>query len=155
VGADGTLLSGVKGSLLAADSGRFRLENAAGTLVCDGRTLWQYVPANKQVIVKDASGAGEAGGLLLRFLQARMLRAEPGRIGSLRILLDPGSVDQDLDSLILNVNAETLSILSMETQDPAGNRIIYTVKSLRYDVHPNPNDFVFRVPAGVEVIDMR
>ena len=154
-GSDGEPMPPGKGSLQVADSGRFRLESASGVVVCDGAILRQYFPANKQVIVKQASEAGAAGGILLRFLQARPVNARRGQGGSLRIVLDPGSVGENLDSLILTVEADKPSIRSVETQDPAGNRVTYLVKSLRYDTHPNNKTFTFQPPAGVETVDMR
>ena len=154
-GSDGEAMASSKGSLSVADSGRFRLESSSAMVVCDGKTLWQYFPGNKQVIVKPASEAGAAGGILLRFLQAKPLRAEREHGGSLRLILDPGSVGESLDSLILTVDSDKSIIRSVETQDPAGNRITYLVKSLRYDTHSNNKTFTFQVPRGVETVDMR
>jgi len=154
-GADGNLMPASKGTLTAADSGRFRLQHAQGTVVCDGKTVWQYFPSTKQVVIKDAADAGEAGGVLLRFLQARALRAEAVRGGLLRVVLDPSSVGESLDSLIVTVSPSEVSARRVQTQDPAGNRVEYALKSLRYDARPGRNAFVFKLPAGVEVIDMR
>ena len=154
-GSDGETMHSGKGSLLAADSGRFRLEYAGSSVVCDGATLWQYFPANRQVILKQASEAGTAGGILMRFLQAKPLRAERTHDGFLRILLDPASVGESLDSLIVTVDADKPAIRSVETQDPAGNRVAYLVKSLRYDIYPANKAFTFQVPTGVETVDMR
>ncbi|MCD6025385.1 MAG: outer rane lipoprotein carrier protein LolA [Fibrobacteria bacterium] len=154
-GADGNLMPAAKGSLTAADSGRFRLQHAQGTVVSDGRTVWQYFPSTKQVVIKDAADAGEAGGVLLRFLQARALRAAPRPGGLLRVVLDPASVGESLDSLVVTLSPAESSVRRVLTQDPAGNRVEYTLKSLRYDARPGRNAFVFKLPAGVEVIDMR
>ena len=153
-GADGNPLPVSKGSLLAADSGRFRLQHAQGTVVSDGKTVWQYFPSTKQLVIKDAADAGEAGGVLLRFLQARALKADK-RAGQLRVVLDPASVGESLDSLILTLAADNASVKKVETLDPAGNRVEYQLKSMRYDVRPDRSTFVLKKPAGVEVLDMR
>ncbi len=155
VGADGEFLPGNKGSLVSADSGRFRLEHAQGVVVCDGKTLWQYVPENKQVLLRDASDAGSAGGVLLRFLQAKPLRAVRQGAGLLRVVLDPASVGENLDSLILTIDDVKSVVREVDSQDPAGNRVLYAVKSLRYDENPRPGLFVFKAPKGVEIVDMR
>jgi outer membrane lipoprotein carrier protein len=154
-GADGNPMPAAKGSLTAADSGRFRLQHAQGTVVSDGKTVWQYFPSTKQVVIKDAADAGEAGGVLLRFLQARALRAESRPGGLLRVVLDPSSVGESLDSLVVTLSPAESSVRRVLTQDPAGNRVEYALKSLRYDARPGRNAFVFKLPAGVEVIDMR
>jgi hypothetical protein len=54
MGADGSWLPPAKGSLVTADSGRFRLRHAQGTVVCDGVTLWQHFPSTKQVVIRPA-----------------------------------------------------------------------------------------------------
>jgi outer membrane lipoprotein-sorting protein len=153
-GADGNPLPPAKGSLLAADSGRFRLQHAQGTVISDGKTVWQYFPSTKQVVIKDAADAGEAGGVLLRFLQARAVKADK-RGGQLRVALDPASVGESLDSLVLTLAADGASVKKVETQDPAGNRVEYLLKSTRYDVKPARGTFVFKKPADVETLDMR
>jgi hypothetical protein len=154
-GADGNPMPASKGSLTGADSGRFRLQHAQGTVVCDGKTVWQYFPGTKQVVIKDAADAGEAGGVLLRFMQARALRAEAVKGGLLRVVLDPSSVGESLDSLVVLVSPKESAVRRVQTQDPAGNRVEYALKSLRYDARPGRSAFTFKLPAGVEVIDMR
>jgi outer membrane lipoprotein carrier protein len=155
IGSDGEPLPAVRGSLLVADSGRFRLEYPGGTVVCDGKTLWQYIPSHKQVIVKDASESGGMGGVLLRFLEAKVIKSERQTDGLLRIFMDPGGTGQNLDSLLITVNPDNSAIRSVETQDPAGNRVIYIVKSLRYGVSMKRGEFMFQAPSGMETVDMR
>jgi outer membrane lipoprotein-sorting protein len=163
LGADGNPMPPVRGTLVAADSGRFRLTHAQGVVVSDGHTVWQHFPATKQVVIRSAkaeeAGAGGAGGILLRFLQARAVDAAtvssgPGA-GGLRVVLDPASVGESLDSLIVLLSADGGAVRGVETQDPAGNRVSYAVSSLRYDARPGRATFEFKVPAGAEVVDMR
>jgi outer membrane lipoprotein-sorting protein len=157
-GADGNPMPPVKGTLVTADSGRFRLQHAQGIVVCDGETVWQYFPSTKQVVLRSAaeSGAGGAGGVLLRFLQARAVRAEKlAKEGGLRVALDPASVGESLDSLVLTLSADGKTVRRVETLDPAANRVTYVVTSLRYDARPGRAAFTFKVPAGVETVDMR
>lgn len=155
-GADGNLMPPVKGTLVTADSGRFRLQHAQGTVVCDGVTLWQYFPSTRQVVIRPAAQANGAGGVLLRFLQARAIKAEhAGRDGALRVVLDPASVGESLDSLVLTLSSDGAVVRRVETQDPAGNRVTYVLTSLRYDARPGRAAFTFKVPAGAETVDMR
>ena len=155
LGADGEPLPEMKGSLLVADSGCFRLEFSQGVVVSDGKILWQYFPANKQVIVKEASDAGPVGGILIRFLQARPMKAKQQNDGTLRVALDPASVGESLDSLILILDSEKSSVREVETLDPADGRTHYNVKSLRFGVAVKSRDFTFQAPRGVETVDMR
>jgi outer membrane lipoprotein-sorting protein len=161
LGADGNLMPASKGTMVTADSGRFRLNHAQGTVVSDGVTLWQYFPSTKQVVIRPAADAAGAGGVLLRFLQARAVKA--ARMNEvagkpLRVVLDPASVGENLDSLVLILAQDGGTnplVKSVETQDPAGNRVTYTLTSLRYDARPGRATFMFKTPAGAEVIDMR
>jgi outer membrane lipoprotein-sorting protein len=153
MGADGEPLPPSKGSLLVADSGRFRLEHAGGTVVCDGKALRQYTPSTKQVIIRDAADAGGADGILLRFLDARPVNASHLKKG-LRVVLDPTATKENLDSLIVTLDPGN-AIRSVETQDGAGNRVTYVVKSLRYGVHISTRDFTLQPPPGTETVDMR
>lgn len=124
-------------------------------MVCNGKTLWQYIPSHNQVIVKDASESGDMGGVLPRFLEAKAVKSERQPDGSLRIVLDPVGVGRNLDSLIITVNPDKYMIRSVETQDPVGNRTIYIVKLLRYGVSMKSREFTFQPPSGVETVDMR
>jgi outer membrane lipoprotein-sorting protein len=154
MGADGSLMPAVKGTMVMADSGRFRLRHAQGTVVSDGTTLWQHFPSTRQVVIRPGAEAGGAGGVLLRFLQARAVKAD--RVaGALRIVLDPASVGETLDSLVLTLSPDAATVRRVETQDPGGNRVEYTLTSLRYDARPGSAAFTFKIPAGAEVIDMR
>lgn len=160
MGADGAWTLPAQGSLVTADSGRFRLKHAQGLVVSDGKTLWQHFPSTKQVVIRtvpprgNASGGG-AGGVLLRFLQARAVAAGRVQGGSLRVVLDPSSVGENLDSLVLTLSPDAAKVRKVETQDPAGNRAEYTVSSLRYDGRPGRNTFTFKVPDDADVVDMR
>lgn len=156
MGADGSWTVPTQGSLVTADSGRFRLKHAQGVVISDGATLWQHFPSTGQVVIRRASrdNGGAAGGVLLRFLQARAVAAS--RVsGALRIVLDPASVGENLDSLVLTLSPDATKVRRVETQDPAGNRAEYTVSSLRYDGRPGRATFTFKVPDGAEVVDMR
>ena len=156
MGADGAWTAPAQGDLVTADSGRFRLKYAQGVVVSDGKTLWQHFPATGQVVIRPAAsaGSGGAGGVLLRFLQARAVAAARVQ-GALRIVLDPASVGENLDSLVLTLSPDAGTVRKVETQDPAGNRAEYTVSSLRHDVRPRRGAFTFKIPDDVEVVDMR
>ena len=154
LGADGSPMPAVKGSLVTADSGRFRLEHAQGVVVSDGATLWQYAPSTGQVILRPAAAAGGAGGVLRRFLDARAVKAEPAG-NDLRVALDPASVGESLDSLVITVTRDGSAARRVETQDPAGHRVTYELTSVRYDARPAREAFTFRPPADAEIVDMR
>jgi outer membrane lipoprotein-sorting protein len=145
----------VRGSLIADGLGRFRLEHGEGVVVSDGETLWQYSEATRQVVIRDAAHAGRAGNVLLRFLNARPMAASRTGDGILRVVVDPESVGESLDSLVITLSGDGKTVRSVETEDPAGNRVEYRVLSLRHDALLAEGTFRFTAPRGAETVDMR
>ncbi len=156
-GPDGGALPKTQGALWIADSGRFRVEHAGNVVVCDGRTLWQYVPANRQVIIKNAPDAapGAESGMLLRFLGARPLAAERAGRGLLRVTLDPKAAEDNLDSLHVLLGTQPPALRRVETVDVTGARTEYEILACDYAARPRPDEFTFTPPSGVETVDMR
>ena len=154
-GPDGETGPYWKGTLLAADSGRFRLEQKRGDMVSNGRVLWQYAPENNQVIVRNAPAvppSGAVGAALPNWLSAQPLRAVRTPEG-LRVALDPTKAE--LDSLWVVLDAKNSSLRGVETVDAAGNRVEYRVLGLKFESAIRSKDFTFDIPKGTEVVDMR
>ena len=154
-GSDGEIGPWWKGTLLAADSGRFRLEQKRGAMVSNGRVLWQYAPENNQVIVRNAPAvppSGAVGAALPNWLSAQPLRTVRTPEG-LRVALDPAKAE--LDSLWVVLDAKNFSLRGVETVDAAGNRVEYRVLVLQFKTSTRSKDFTFDIPKGAEVVDMR
>jgi outer membrane lipoprotein carrier protein len=125
------------------------------TFVSDGRTIWFYVPADRQVIVREQAGergvalsllAGEAG--LLEQFEA----SYEGRFGGLtRIRLQPRRQDPEVDGLVIELDA-AFRIVSIDITDVQGNRSRFRFEAVRENVGMDDRLFEFELPKGVEVV---
>lgn len=124
------------------------------TFVCDGKSCYFYVPADKQVIVRDQAGQrGVAIELLsgqLDILGRFEVGLENGPGGRARLLLVPRQPDPDVERLYLDADP-TGRILAIEIVDAQGNRSEFRFDAIRENVGLSDGLFRFRIPEGVEV----
>lgn len=151
-----------KGRFVFARPDRFRFDYALPfeqTIVADGKTLWLYDKDLNQVTARDqqsvlgstpaaliASGA-DLGPLREAFdLLAQSDRAD----GLAWVLATPKTPDGTLQSVRLGFAQGRLSVLEMN--DSFGQRSVMAFSDWR-DLDPvKPETFVFRPPAGADVI---
>jgi outer membrane lipoprotein carrier protein len=148
-----------RGTLAIRRPGRMRWEYREPerkTFVSDGRTFYFYVPADRQVIVRQTSGergltarllSGE-GGLVSQFEVG--LEASPGP-GLQRLRLVPREPDPDVERVYLDVDAQA-RIVGLELFDAQGNRSRFRFEELKENVGLGEGPFRFEIPAGVEVV---
>jgi outer membrane lipoprotein carrier protein len=126
------------------------------TFVSDGRRFYFYVPADRQVIVREQadmrgipalllSGRGD---VLAQFAVAFDEKAPPGRQ---RLVLVPKKADPEVDQVILDVDA-TDRIRGIVVRDTQGNRSRFEFEDIQENVGLKDRLFEFKVPQGVEVI---
>lgn len=130
--------------------------------VSDGRTMWSYIPEDKQVILNAVPAADEASSPAL-FLAGKgniardftaSAAAPPGlRPDELAIQLVPRHAQPDYDALVLVVARDTLQLHRLVTTDSQGGTSTFAFRRLRENVGLPPATFTFRIPRGVEVID--
>lgn len=124
--------------------------------VSDGRSFWFYVPADKQVIVKEqddqrslaARLLSGRGGLLDEFEAAL---AEPLEEGVLRVELTPRAVEAELRRAFVDVEPSG-RIRSILLEDVQGNRTRFRFENVRENTGLQDKLFRFDVPPGVEVV---
>jgi outer membrane lipoprotein carrier protein len=124
--------------------------------VSDGRSFWFYVPADKQVIVREQddqrSLAGRLlsgkGGLLDEFDAAL---AEPLEEGVLRLQLTPRQSETELKRAFVDVEPSG-RIRSILIEDLQGNRTRFRFENVRENAGLPDKLFHFELPPGVEVI---
>jgi outer membrane lipoprotein carrier protein len=147
-----------RGSLALKRPGLMRWEYDAPekkTFVSDGKSFYFYVPADRQVIVRDQTGsASGVAGLLLSgksLLEQFEPGLETGATGQPRLRLVPRKSDPDVERIFLDVDA-SYRILAIEIQDSQGNRSRFDLTGLRENTGLPDKLFRFDVPRGVEVI---
>jgi outer membrane lipoprotein carrier protein len=139
--------------------GRMRWEYRdpeAKLFVSDGRSFWFYVPADRQVIVKEqddqrslaARLLSGRGGLLDEFDAAL---AEPLEEGVLRLQLTPRRGDAEVERAFVDVEPSG-RIRSILLEDVQGNRTRFRFENVRENSGLPDKLFRFETPRGVEVV---
>jgi outer membrane lipoprotein carrier protein len=147
-----------RGTLSLKRPGRMRWEYETPerkTFVSDGRTFYFYVPADRQVIVREQRDATGVAGLLLAGRGALLEPFAPELLdapaGRTRLRLVPRKPDPEVQEILLDVDAE-YRVRTIEVSDPQGNKSRFDFDDLRENVGLRDELFEFKPPRGVEVI---
>jgi outer membrane lipoprotein carrier protein len=128
--------------------------------VSDGRKVYSYVPADKQVIVSSVPSDDEATTAVL-FLAGKgnvtrdfnVSYAPGGSAGTWVLRLDPKLRQRDYDWLILVVDRQSLQIRGLTAADQQGGKSTFQFTNFRENIGVDDSRFTFRIPRGVDVID--
>jgi outer membrane lipoprotein carrier protein len=147
-----------RGTLAVKRPGRLRFEYQAPdakVFVSDGRTSYFYVPADRQVLVRDQADARD---LPTQILSGRVDLADrfilslgPPAGGRPTLRLVPREADGDLAELHLEVDAAD-RIRALLAIDAQGNHSRFVFEDIRENVGLSDRLFRFQVPRGVEVV---
>jgi len=126
------------------------------TFLSDGRSYYFYVPADRQVIVRDRDEERGVAALLLagkgRILEQFEARLEPAPSERVfRIRLTPRQSDPELEVVLVDVEPSGL-VRAIQVDDAQGNRSRFRFDDVRENTGLSDRLFRFEVPAGVEVI---
>jgi outer membrane lipoprotein carrier protein len=126
------------------------------TFLSDGQRYWFYVPADKQVVVREQAGDKSLATLLLSQTGAlsaqftEKLLASP-RPGLQRLELIPRKPDPEVQRVEMDVDADG-RIVAIDVHDTQGNRSRFTFDAIRENVGVPDRMFRFDPPAGVEIV---
>jgi outer membrane lipoprotein-sorting protein len=139
-----------EGSIYLASGNRFRIETENLTLVSDGKSIWQYSPSQKQVII-DRIDPLKPNASPERPEWVREEREGRARFAVIQLhreeTADPRTVEAWVDS-------ERFLVVRLSYTDGAGNRHRYELDGI--EIAQQPDDrFEFDIPEGVVVVDMR
>lgn len=151
------------GTVQIKKPGRMRWDYTAPDkklFVADGRKVYSYIPADKQVIISDMPAGDEAttavlfltgrGNLTRDFTVSYATDAETPDTLSLR--LEPHQKQRDYDWLILEVDRTTLQIRGLTAADQQGGRSSFAFTNYRENAGVSDKAFEFKIPRGVDVI---
>jgi outer membrane lipoprotein carrier protein len=121
--------------------------------VSDGRTSYFYVPADRQVIVRDAAGNQ---GVALHLLSGRSDLLREFQVFSVpeaanRLRLIPQKEDAEVSELVLEAEPSG-RIVWLEILDLQGNRSAFRFEDVKENVGLSDRLFQFEIPKGVEVV---
>lgn len=147
-----------RGTLAIKRPGRMRWEYRdpePKTFVSDGKTFYFYVPADKQVVVRDqADNHGVTADLLsghLDILAQFDVGIETPAPGRERLRLVPKKPDGEIERLYVEADA-TGRIQAIEILDAQGNRSRFEFQDMKENVGLPDSLFHFQIPRGVEVV---
>lgn len=125
------------------------------TFVSDGQKFYFYVPADKQVIVRDQDTARGLPALLLSgkgaVLGEFVASIETGPPGRSRLKLVPRSPDPEIARVFLEADT-AYRIRRIEVEDAQGSRSAFDFDDIRENLGLTDRTFRFEIPRGVEVI---
>jgi outer membrane lipoprotein carrier protein len=130
--------------------------------VSDGRQIYSYVPADRQVIVSKVPDADQATtaalfltgkGDLTRDFTAKPAALPPGApASSVAIELIPRQEQRDYNSLTLVTDPETHAILMLIAADRQGGRSTFAFANVKENTGLADKVFEFSIPRGADVI---
>jgi outer membrane lipoprotein carrier protein len=126
------------------------------TFVSDGKTFYFYVPADRQVIVREQAGERGLPALLLSGREDLLrdfdasLEAPPAP-GMQRLRLTPKKADPEVERVFLDVDQGD-RIRAVRVRDVQGNESRFEFDGIRENVGLPDKLFRFEVPQGVEVV---
>ena len=127
--------------------------------VSDGRRIYSYVPADKQVVVSPVPQDDQATtavlfltgkGNVTRDFRASYTEGNGPDTWALR--LDPTSRQRDYDWLVLIVDRQTMQIRTLVAADQQGGRSTFQFTNYRENTGLADKIFTFKIPRGVDVI---
>ena len=127
--------------------------------ISDGRTMFFYVPADKQVMKNPVPAQDEATSAVL-FLMGKgdIVRdfnvkwAEGGTENTYRLRLDPKTRQAEYDWLEVAADRHTLQIVGLAAADAQGGRSSFSFSNFKENVGLADKMFEFTIPRGTEVI---
>jgi outer membrane lipoprotein carrier protein len=131
-------------------------------IISDGKTLWNYRPEDKQVVIARMTQAFQsktpstflAGiGNLKKDFQARFVQ-EPGSGAPYSLELTPLEGQGGMEKLFLEVDSKTFYILQAKIQDAMGNVTQLSFSKMKFNNNLADSLFTFTPPQGVEVFTM-
>jgi outer membrane lipoprotein carrier protein len=150
------------GTLLLKKKHMYRVELEGQTIVTDGKTVWSYSRPTNQVLI-DLFNADTRGLTPERILTgdteeyaATVLEHETvggGELIALKLVPRP---DRTAGGIIrLWVDAKSWLIRKAMLVDDSGKVTLYTVNDIRINAGVPSSRFVYEIPEGVEVVDLR
>lgn len=147
-----------KGTLALKPPGRMRWEYRdpeRKTFVSDGRAFYFYVPADRQVIVREQADSRGIPALLLSgrgdILGQFAVTEEEAALGLRRLRLVPRTPDPEIEHVLLDVD-DAARIRAITVVDAQGNRSQFAFDRFKENTGLADSLFRFEVPRGVEVV---
>lgn len=160
------------GAAAGKTQARFRweyLQPEPQLIVCDGETVWVYLPENRQVLESSLTAGDQpaqdnplvfltALGEVSRQFDIAWASPRQSPEGHYRLLLRPRRPSALLERLLLEVDQAALAgrpgypVRAATLYGPTGNRTVIRFSNLRLNRHPQSELFRFVPPPGTEIL---
>jgi outer membrane lipoprotein carrier protein len=152
-----------RGALLVKKPGKMRWaykQPEEKLFVSNGVRFYQYIPADRQVIVADPPDESQPAmaflggkGHLTRDFKVSFAQSQTPDRWTLR--LDPKTPQQDFDWLEISASRDSLELRILVIAERQGSRSTFTFSNFRANPGLSDKDFEFAIPKGVEVVNAR
>jgi outer membrane lipoprotein carrier protein len=150
------------GVLLFKKPQKYRLEVEEQLIVTDGETVWSYSPSGKQVLIdrfKVDDQAMTPDRVLVHapaeFTSSLLGREKLGKAETIVLKLVPRSDQGSVTSMKIWVSESDWLLRKVEMEDVSGKQTTYLVNTIRTNLDLPDERFTFKVPEGVETVDLR
>ncbi len=152
-----------KSGVIYVQGDAYRLEMEGQMIICDGHTVWTYLPDSEEVMISNLEDSDESISptqILSKYsdnYKAKFVSDRKDKNDNIKeISLKPDEGNK-FEKLSVTVDAEKLSLESFSIYDKNGNIFTYSINSLIPDQILPDSTFTFDTKAypEVEVIDMR
>lgn len=150
-----------QGTLLLSGD-KYKMQASGQTVICDGKTIWTYMPESNEVQVNSLDNKDEAltpSKLLSNYntnFKSKIITDKNADLNLVKIELVPNTV-KNFNRAVITVDKSKFQVKSFTIYDKNGNIFTYTITRFLTDLPVTAADFTFdskKFP-GVEVIDMR
>jgi outer membrane lipoprotein carrier protein len=152
----------ISGLLTMKRENRYRVELDDRTIVTDGRTVWSYSRPNNQVLIDDFAMDDRSfspENILVRapseFVPTLLGEERFRDIEFTVIKLVPRDDQAFMQSMKVWVDPDSWLMGKVELVDANGKETTYIVEEIRINTDVDDNLFRFRIPDGVDVVDLR
>ena len=151
-----------KQGTLMLSGDKYRMQARGQTVICDGKTIWTYMPESNEVQVNSLDNKDEAltpSKLLSNYntnFKSKILSDKNADPNTAKIELVPNTV-KNFNRAVITVDKAKSQVKSFTIYDKNGNIFTYTITRFQTDLPVAASDFSFDAKKfpGVEVIDMR
>lgn len=127
--------------------------------VADGARTYFYVPADRQVFIQELDLTETDSPLLFLLGRGDLMRdfqidfaEDPVPGGRILLQLRPRVPHPDFESLLLEIDGETMLIYRLSVVDPVGQHNDYLLTEIERNVEIPDSQFVLRYPSDVEEV---
>ncbi len=130
----------------------------------DGRRTYLYIPTDRQVMVRSFTEEDlhstplefllGKGKILQSFIASREAGIMPSADDAVLVRLTPKASDLEYSYLVLKIDRQTFDLRSIAIRERTGNLSEFSFTNMRTNVKIDDSRFRFRIPKGIEVIQL-